>query len=172
MTDTAAEGTTVTETPTNAPTDPTATPAQPTPPAPAAVPTARFALPAGVVPPITLRNELVKQGLAPATLKPQQMYAWVKAPGKDAATAFPVKWYDVAGNVYDKQPAGADAPLTRPGLTSLEAGIEWYKRRATAPATPPATTDGTAHAAPVATTNAAEDETDETHGDEPIEGAE
>ena len=113
--------------------EPTAEAAQAAP----AVPTARFPLPAPAVPPITLRNELVKQGLAPATLKPQQAYAWVKSPGKN--DPFPVKWYDAAGNVYDTQPAGDTAPLTRPGVTSLEDGIAWYQRKATAkPAPAPA----------------------------------
>src|ERR1700760_1601269 len=121
-------------------------------PAPAAIPTARFPLPAGVVTPIQLRNELVKQGKAPATLKPQQTYAWVKSPGKN--DPFPVKWYDAEGNVYDKQPAGDNAPLTRPGIPTLQEGIDWYERKASAPKTAPATTTpGT-----VQTTDAVEDE--------------
>jgi hypothetical protein len=124
--------------------------------APATPPTARFPLPTGVVTPIELRNELVKQGIAAATLKPQQMYAYVKAPGKN--DPFPVKWYDAEGTAYDKQPAGDNAPLTRPGVPTIDLGIEWYQRRATRPAaTATATVTATA---PPQVTDAAEDESD------------
>jgi hypothetical protein len=134
-------------------------------PAPAAVPTARFPLPTGVVTPIELRNHLVKENIAPATMKPQQMYAWVKSPGK--TDPFPVKWYDVDGKVYDKQPTDR---LTRPGIASMEIGVEWYKRRLTAtPTAPAASTADAATADQVAGT--ADDEitdanTDEDAGDE------
>jgi len=132
------------------------TPAQPV--QAATVPTARFPLPTGVATPIQLRNELVRLGIAPAALKPQQTYAWVKAPGKN--DPFPVKWYDAEGNVYDKQPAGDNAPLTRPGIPTMQEGIDWYQRRATRPAATPAT----AETQP--TTDVVEDESDGTENEE------
>jgi hypothetical protein len=102
-------------------------PAKPDQPlAPITPKTARFPLPTGVVTPIELRNHLVKENIAAATLKPQQMYAYVKAPGK--TDPFPVKWYDEAGNVYDK--AQADV-LTRPGIDGMQNGVDWYIRRNT-----------------------------------------
>jgi hypothetical protein len=125
--------------------------------APAAVPTARFKLPTDVITPIELRNRLVKDGLMAETTKPQQMYAWVKSPGK--TDPFPVKFYDAAGNVYDKQPAGDDAPLTRPGVESYEVGKEWWERKRTAAPAAAATAGGTtANAAPTQVVDVTEDE--------------
>jgi hypothetical protein len=123
---------------------------------PIAPKTARFSLPTGVATPIELRNYLVKEGIAHETLKPQQMYAYVKSPGK--SDPFPVKFYDEEGNVYDK---ASTEVLTRPGIpgdgekSGLEVGAEWYVRRNTKAAT-------TTAAASAATTTVAgaEDETD------------
>ena len=120
--------------------------------------TARFALPDGVVTPIQLRNHLVKERIAAETLKPQQMYAYVKAPGK--TDPFPVKWYDEDGNVYDK--AQADV-LTRPGVASMQEGVDWYIRRNTAKAAAPAAAEAAADTDPDEST--ADDVTDEA-GDE------
>ena len=89
--------------------------------------TARFALPQGVVTPIVLRNFLVEKGYATEALKPQQMYGFVKAPGK-GENAFPVKFYDEDGNVYDKP---SDKVLTRPGVPSLDEGVKWWMARGT-----------------------------------------
>jgi hypothetical protein len=147
----------------------TATTAQPPAQAPAAIPTARFALPQGVVTPIELRNHLVAQSIAPATMKPQQMYAWVKSPGK--TDPFPVKYYDKDGNVFD---APQTDRLTRPGIPSMDEGVEWYKRRAAAPAQAQATataTAGTPAVLPPADTS--DDEiTDETAGEAGFDEAE
>jgi hypothetical protein len=135
--------------------EPTTAPTEPTAPAPAPVviapKTARFKLPTGVVTPIELRNALVTTGVAPETLKPQQMYAYVKAPGKQ--DPFPVKFYEENGTVHDTQPGGI---LTRPGIPTMDLGVEWYKRRATKPAVAATATTPAA----TAVTDAPEDESD------------
>jgi len=88
----------------------------------------RFSLPAGKVTPIQLKNELVKRGLAPKDIKPQQFYTFVKNPGK--TDPFPVKHYDEDGIEYDDPQIneGETRAWTRPGL-DLEAGVEWWQRR-------------------------------------------
>jgi hypothetical protein len=92
---------------------------------------ARFPLPKGVVTPIQLRNHLVAEEIAPDTLKPQQMYAYVKSPGKGEGR-FPVKWYDEDGNVYETQPTAEEYDgITRPGLPDLEEAVQWYVDRST-----------------------------------------
>jgi len=108
----------------------------------AAPKTARFDLPKGVVSPIDLHNYLVKNKYAAESLKPQQMYGFVKAPGK-GDNALPVKWYDEEGNVYDKQSAEV---LTRPGITSLQGGVDWWMARATKATTTASAPAGTADA--------------------------
>jgi hypothetical protein len=90
----------------------------------------RFKLPAGAVTPIELRNYLVENGYAAQSLKPQQAYAWVKNPGK--TNPFPVKFYEPDGTVHDTQPAGK---LTRPGIPSMEVGVQWFVDRAKTPVT-------------------------------------
>jgi hypothetical protein len=122
--------------------------------APAAAPkTARFKLPTGVVTPIELRNELVKLGLAQDSLKPQQMYAYVKSPGK--TNPFPVKFYEEDGTVHDTQPGGI---LTRPGIPTMDEGVAWYKNRATATT---ATATATASTTPAELADVKEDETED-----------
>jgi hypothetical protein len=118
---------------------------------PVAPKTARFKLPKGVVTPIELRNHLVEEGIAPETLKPQQMYAWVKSPGK--TNPFPVKWYEEDGTVHDEQPGGV---LTRPGLPNLEEAVEWYVAKSTQPKATPAAKK----AAATEVSNEPEDESD------------
>jgi hypothetical protein len=89
----------------------------------------RFPLPDGKVTPIQLKNELVKRGLAPKDIKPQQFYTFVKNPGK--TDPFPVKHYDEDGIEYDEPQIndGETRAWTRPGL-DLEEGVAWYQRRA------------------------------------------
>jgi hypothetical protein len=88
----------------------------------------RFALPDGKVTPIQLKNELVKRGLAPKDIKPQQFYTYVKNPGKQ--DPFPVMHYDEDGQEYGTAQIneGETRAWTRPGL-DLEAGVEWWTRR-------------------------------------------
>jgi hypothetical protein len=88
----------------------------------------KFNLPAGKVTPIQLKNELVKRGHAPADIKPQQFYTFVKNPGKQ--DPFPVKHYDEDGIEYDTAQVnpGETRAWTRPGL-DMEAGVEWFLRR-------------------------------------------
>jgi hypothetical protein len=90
----------------------------------------RFPLPAGKVTPIQLKNELVRRGLAPKDIKPQQFYTFVKNPGK--TDPFPVMHYDEDGIEYDKPQIndGETRAWTRPGL-DLEAGVQWWERRKT-----------------------------------------
>jgi len=93
-------------------------------PKPAA--TTRHKLPDGVHTPIEFRNHIVTKGIAPADLKPQQVYGWVKSPGKGEAR-FPVAHYDAQGNKFDTAQINEHGvTLTRPGVI-LEAAIEWYK---------------------------------------------
>jgi hypothetical protein len=99
----------------------------PKPEVPVGPKTSRFPLPSGVVTPIELRNFLVEQGYAAESLKPQQAYAWVKNPGK--TNPFPVKFYEEDGTVHDTQPGGL---LTRPGIPSMQEGVDWFMTRATA----------------------------------------
>jgi hypothetical protein len=88
----------------------------------------RFNLPAGKVTPIQLKNELVKRGLAPKDIKPQQFYTFVKNPGK--TDPFPVMHYDEDGIEYDQPQIneGETRAWTRPGL-NLEDGVAWWERR-------------------------------------------
>jgi hypothetical protein len=90
----------------------------------------RFALPEGKITPIQLKNELVKRGLAPKDIKPQQFYTYVKNPGK--TDPFPVKHYDEDGIEYDTPQIndGETRAWTRPGL-DLEEGVAWWERRKT-----------------------------------------
>jgi hypothetical protein len=169
MSETVTEPTTVPEAPV-APVDPNA-PVATAPAAPVVIPpkTARFKLPAGVVTPIELRNELVKQGIAPETLKPQQMYAYVKSPGK--TNPFPVKFYEENGTVHDTQPGGI---LTRPGIPTMAEGIDWYKLRATAPVATaaPTTTPVTAVITAPEDESAPNEAATDLHANEPLEEAE
>src|ERR1700745_3578641 len=103
----------------------------------------RFSRPHSKVTPIQLKNELVKRGLAPKDIKPQQFYTFVKNPGKQ--DPFPVKHYDEDGIEYDEPQIneGETRAWTRPGL-DLEEGVAWYERRKARGGTPgkPAGTSG------------------------------
>jgi hypothetical protein len=88
-------------------------------PAATAVATTKAPLPEGIVSPIQARNHLVTKGLAPATLKPQQMYGFVKSPGK--ANPFPVKHYDADGSVHD------EPQISEHGVTTSRPGVELAK---------------------------------------------
>jgi hypothetical protein len=129
-------------------------PAAPQPQAAQASGTSRFPLPAGKVTPIGLKNELVRLGKAPADIKPQMFYTFVKNPGKN--DPFPVKHYDAAGKEYDTPMVQGTLTITRPGLV-LEDGVAWWDRRKARSTQPATTAEGTAAAgAPVAAAPPAE----------------
>jgi hypothetical protein len=130
----------------------------------------RVAVPSNKVPPIGLKNELIKRGLAPKDTKPQTFYTFVNNPGKN--DPFPVVHVDENGEEHDSK-GGPDGRKTRPVL-DLEEGVEWWKRRIERiknKGTQATSTEGTAQAAaasaPVAEVDeeaaqqAAEDEVDE-----------
>lgn len=78
-------------------------------------------VPEGYVTPIQFRNALVEQDKAPADLRPQVIYTYVKNPGK--GDPFPVKYTD-GETVKDEQWEG-----TRPCLVLQEA-LDWWDRKA------------------------------------------
>jgi hypothetical protein len=100
----------------------------------------RHELPDGVISPIKALNHLKQQGhvvkaganagkriKAPKDFKPQQMYGFVKNPGK--VDPFPVKHYDAAGVEYDTPQVHSETgvTVTRPGVKLHEVG-EWWSR--------------------------------------------
>jgi hypothetical protein len=95
----------------------------------------RHQLPDGIVSPIAALNHLKTKGhkhatkgliKAPADFKPQQMYGFVKYPGK--TDPFPVKHYDADGIEYDvAQVDGHGITTTRPGVKLHEVG-DWWSR--------------------------------------------
>jgi hypothetical protein len=88
----------------------------------------KFPLPAGIIAPIGLKNELIRRGLAPPDTRSQVFYAYVKNPG--LADPFPVRFFDEDGSEYDRHQFrdGQSEPFTRPGLY-LDEGIAWWQRR-------------------------------------------
>jgi hypothetical protein len=133
--------------------EPTQAEPTPQPQAAQASGTSRFPLPAGKVTPIGLKNALVQQGKAPADIKPQMFYTFVKNPGKN--DPFPVKHYDAAGKEYDTPMVQGTVTITRPGL-DLEAGVAWWDRRRARSTQAATTTEGTATAGAPATAPPAE----------------
>jgi len=100
----------------------------------------RHELPEGIVSPIKALNHLKQNGhtvkagpkagtriKAPADFKPQQMYGFVKTPGK--VDPFPVKHYDAQGVEYDTPQVNSETQVvtTRPGVRLHEVG-EWWSR--------------------------------------------
>jgi hypothetical protein len=84
-------------------------------------------LPEGIVSPISALNTLKQRGLASQDFKPQQMYGFVKNPGK--TDAFPVKHYDATGTVYDTPQINEHGiTTTRPGVTVDEV-VAWWGRK-------------------------------------------
>jgi hypothetical protein len=82
-------------------------------------------LPEGVVSPIGALNHLKQKGHAPQDFKPQQMYGFVKSPGKN--DPFPVLHYDHTGKAH-KEPQVNEHGITttRPGVKIHEV-VEWWK---------------------------------------------
>jgi hypothetical protein len=95
-----------------------------------ATPTAgaqRPALPEGIVSPIAALNHLKQKGHAPQEFKPQQMYGFVKNPGK--VDPFPVKHYDAEGNEFDSPQVNEHGiTTTRPGVKHAEV-VDWWGRK-------------------------------------------
>jgi hypothetical protein len=92
-----------------------------------ATPTGRSQLPQGVVSPITALNHLQSINLAPKDYKPQQMYGFVKNPGK--VNPFPVKHYAGDGTEYaEPQVSEHGVTLTRPGV-KIDEVVTWWKQR-------------------------------------------
>jgi hypothetical protein len=95
----------------------------------------RHQLPEGIVSPIAALNHLKSKGhkheskgliKAPQDFKPQQMYGFVKNPGK--VDPFPVKHYDADGMEYtDAQVNDHGITTTRPGVKLAEVG-DWWSR--------------------------------------------
>jgi hypothetical protein len=84
-------------------------------------------LPEGVVSPITALNALKQKKLVAADYKPQQMYGFVKNPGK--VDPFPVKHYDAPGQVHDAAQLNEHGiTVTRPGVI-VEEVVAWWSRK-------------------------------------------
>jgi hypothetical protein len=98
-------------------------------PATGAVPTgpAKPQLPEGVISPISALNELKRLGKAPQDYKSQQMYGFVKNPGK--VNPFPVRHYHADGSVHNEpQISEHGVTMTRPGVKVSEV-VEWWDKR-------------------------------------------
>lgn len=99
----------------------------------------RPALPEGVHSPIQALNHLKQhkhaeghpqagQPMAAADFKSQQMYGYVKNPGK--TDPFPVKHYDAEGNVFDAPQVNEHGiTTTRPGV-KLDEVVTWWAGKA------------------------------------------
>jgi hypothetical protein len=84
-------------------------------------------LPEGIVSPITALNHLKQKGHAPQDFKPQQMYGFVKNPGK--TDPFPVKHYDAEGNEHAAPKVDEHGiTRTRPGVKISEV-VDWWGRK-------------------------------------------
>jgi hypothetical protein len=84
-------------------------------------------LPEGIVSPISALNTLKQRGLAAQDFKPQQMYGFVKNPGK--TDAFPVKHYDAQGNEFDQPQINEHGiTTTRPGV-KVDEIVAWWGRK-------------------------------------------
>jgi hypothetical protein len=84
-------------------------------------------LPDGVVSPIGALNHLKQKGHAPADFKPQQMYGFVKSPGK--TDPFPVQHYDATGTAFNEPQVNEHGiTTTRPGVKTDEVVIWWSRK--------------------------------------------
>jgi hypothetical protein len=87
----------------------------------------RPTLPAGIVSPIAALNSLKQANIAPQDFKPQQMYGFVKNPGK--VDAFPVRHYNATGEVFDTAQVDEHGiTTTRPGVTYDEVAAWWGRK--------------------------------------------
>jgi hypothetical protein len=87
----------------------------------------RPTLPQGIVSPIAALNTLKQENIAPQDFKPQQMYGFVKNPGKQ--DAFPVKHYDATGEAFDTAQVDEHGiTTTRPGVTYDDVKAWWGRK--------------------------------------------
>ena len=78
--------------------------------------------PAGVIAPVAFRHLLVAEGLAPESMKRQQVYQWIKQ-AEQGKGGFPVAWFAADGTRFDAPQDGA-----RPGVL-LDQARDWFKTR-------------------------------------------
>lgn len=81
-----------------------------------------FAFPAGVIAPVAFRHLLVKERLAPESMKRQQVYSWIKQ-AEQGKGGFPVAWFGADGTRFDRPQDGA-----RPGVL-LDEARDWFKTK-------------------------------------------